>query len=381
MTATPPVRPGIGATPKVDQPRSMANRPIRKAPISVGNRMMRPAASQAASPEPIAIEIEKIARQVSTTSSAPPSTFLTSGTSNPTTTAPTSQNQLVTMAPHQMRRSSRRCLRRSQVEAAMFQRTTRPGAASPVGGMSRLAPQQAARTRSSGARTRSGRRRPWPPCPPTMSAEQDGDEGRAFDQRIAGRQLGAGEMVGQNAVFDRPEQRADHPEQEQREEQDRHRMEREASDRDDRDADLGELEPLGDPGLVETVRDLAAQRREEEIRRDEYRRRQRVSASAAGPAISNNSRKTSAFLRKLSLNAEKNWHQNSGAKRRVSSRDEDMGCIRSIDRARWPMRRAILERWSAENGTGCASVRPAARRPDGAPRWWRPRRPSERPYG
>jgi hypothetical protein len=26
----------------------------------------------------------------------------------------------------------------------------------------------------------------------------------------------------------------------------------------------------------------------------------------------------------LSLNAEKNWHQNSGAKRRVSSKDEDM---------------------------------------------------------
>jgi len=29
-------------------------------------------------------------------------------------------------------------------------------------------------------------------------------------------------------------------------------------------------------------------------------------------------------LRKLSLNAEKNWHQNSGAKRRVIRRDEDM---------------------------------------------------------
>ena len=35
-------------------------------------------------------------------------------------------------------------------------------------------------------------------------------------------------------------------------------------------------------------------------------------------------RKTSAFLRKLSLNAEKNWHQNSGAKRRVMSRDDDI---------------------------------------------------------
>src|SRR3977135_2055282 len=49
----------------------------------------------------------------------------------------------------------------------------------------------------------------------------------------------------------------------------------------------------------------------------------------------NRIRKTSAFLRKLSLNAEKNWHQNSGAKRRVSSKDEDMNnALRSLDHAR-----------------------------------------------
>src|SRR6266567_9465244 len=47
-------------------------------------------------------------------------------------------------------------------------------------------------------------------------------------------------------------------------------------------------------------------------------------ASASGPPIWNRMRKTSAFLRKLSLNAEKNWVQNRGAKRRVISRDEDM---------------------------------------------------------
>ena len=46
----------------------------------------------------------------------------------------------------------------------------------------------------------------------------------------------------------------------------------------------------------------------------------------------NRIRKTSAFLRKLSLNAEKNWHQNSGAKRRVSSKDEDMNiALRSVE--------------------------------------------------
>ena len=47
----------------------------------------------------------------------------------------------------------------------------------------------------------------------------------------------------------------------------------------------------------------------------------------------NRIRNTSAFFRKLSLNAEKNWHQNSGAKRRVSSKDEDMA-VPVFDRAR-----------------------------------------------
>src|SRR5215475_7538623 len=49
-----------------------------------------------------------------------------------------------------------------------------------------------------------------------------------------------------------------------------------------------------------------------------------MSASASEPPIWNRMRKTSAFLRKLSLKAEKNWVQNRGAKRRVISRDEDM---------------------------------------------------------
>ena len=50
-------------------------------------------------------------------------------------------------------------------------------------------------------------------------------------------------------------------------------------------------------------------------------------------------RKTSAVLRKLSLNAEKNWHQNSGAKRRVVIRDVDNGFSRHF--AAWRYRRAL----------------------------------------
>src|SRR4051812_23430052 len=40
-------------------------------------------------------------------------------------------------------------------------------------------------------------------------------------------------------------------------------------------------------------------------------------------------RNTSAFLRKLSLNAEKNWHQNKGAKRRDVISELDIGLIPS----------------------------------------------------
>ena len=50
-----------------------------------------------------------------------------------------------------------------------------------------------------------------------------------------------------------------------------------------------------------------------------------TSASAFEPATLNRIRKTSAFLRKLSLKAEKNWHQNSGAKRREVISELDTG--------------------------------------------------------
>src|SRR5207342_478262 len=50
-----------------------------------------------------------------------------------------------------------------------------------------------------------------------------------------------------------------------------------------------------------------------------------INASASEPPMWNRMRKTREFLRKLSLKAEKNWVQNKGAKRRVRSRDEDIG--------------------------------------------------------
>src|SRR5437868_7774996 len=48
-----------------------------------------------------------------------------------------------------------------------------------------------------------------------------------------------------------------------------------------------------------------------------------ISASRLPTPGAKRIRNTSAFLRKLSLNAEKNWHQNSGAKRRDQRSDLD----------------------------------------------------------
>src|SRR3954453_10015091 len=49
-----------------------------------------------------------------------------------------------------------------------------------------------------------------------------------------------------------------------------------------------------------------------------------VSGSAKLPPIWKTIRNANAFFRKLSLNAEKNWHQNKGAKRRDVIRLSDM---------------------------------------------------------
>ena len=51
-----------GAAPNVAQPVSSAKTASSTAPISVGSRMMRPCASQAARPEPMAMATEKMAR-------------------------------------------------------------------------------------------------------------------------------------------------------------------------------------------------------------------------------------------------------------------------------------------------------------------------------
>ena len=100
-------------------------------------------------------------------------------------------------------------------------------------------------------------------------AEQNGQEGAALDQRIAGRQFGAGEMVGQDTVLDRAEQRGDHAEQKHRNEKQDERMEGETCYGERGNADLGELQALRHERLVVAVGEFAAESRKKEERRNQ----------------------------------------------------------------------------------------------------------------
>ena len=100
----------------------------------------------------------------------------------------------------------------------------------------------------------------------------DGGEGRAFDQRVGGDELLAAQVVGQDAVFDRAEQRRDAAEAEQRDIEQGQRRERETRRGDHLDADLGELEPPRDESLVVRIGDLAAEGRKRDRRQDERHR-------------------------------------------------------------------------------------------------------------
>ena len=132
-------------------------------------------------------------------------------------------------------------------------------------------------------------------------------------------------VVGQDAVFDRAEQRRDRAEEEERDEQERKRMHREAGTAITAAADLRKLQPLRHHRLVEAVGELAAEAGEEEERRDEDGAGERDQRPRRRrPPILKRIRKTSAFFRKLSLKAEKNCVQKSGAKRLEVIRGRDM---------------------------------------------------------
>ena len=81
---------------------------------------------------------EKIVRNSVITCSLPPILNDTSGGNSDSTSAPTSQNQLATTAPHHSRGSARTCLISDPVEARMLRLILRSGAPSRVFGINRL---------------------------------------------------------------------------------------------------------------------------------------------------------------------------------------------------------------------------------------------------
>jgi hypothetical protein len=112
----------------------------------VGNKMMRPWESTAANSDPIATPMAKSALIAVSTSMPPPMRVLmTTGTSD-RATAPVIQKKLTAIAPIQIRRSVLSSDNIRSVEARTFGLILRLGAATPVAGMNRLAPQQAIAT-------------------------------------------------------------------------------------------------------------------------------------------------------------------------------------------------------------------------------------------
>ncbi len=252
----PPMPSGVtdGTKSCAIQPRSSENNPSSTAPNNVGRMTIRPAASHAARPEPTATATEKMVRKTVITASVPLMLTCTSGSSSDSTSAPTSQNQLTTMAPHHSRGSSRSSLIRSQVETMMLRLIARLGAPSPVRGINRLDSQLDSAVTSISQTKWIGLLVAVGGNAGKDGAEQNGEEGAAFDQRVAGRQLGAGEMVGQDAVFDRTEQRRQRSEQKQRDEQQDDRMKGKADDGQRGGAHLDELDALSDQRLCRSGR-------------------------------------------------------------------------------------------------------------------------------
>src|SRR5579883_3419984 len=242
-TSPIPCAVAAGTTPWRVQPRSSAKMPSRSPPISVGTSTMRPWQSHEARPEPRernrADEPEPARHQA-----APP------------------QPRLRLEVAQQLEGRGR--------DIALDDELRRPlaGARNEAGeepAQHREHHHQAAEQPGIAFGGVSARDR----------ADQDGEEGCCLDQRVAGGQLGFGEMVGQDAVLDRTEQCSDDAEPEQRDEErddrvfDRMHPQQQSDHRDAGDEDLGELQPFRNHGLVVAVRHLPAQSRKNEVREDE----------------------------------------------------------------------------------------------------------------
>ena len=115
-------------------------------------------------------------------------------------------------------------------------------------------------------------------------AADDRREGRALDERVAGDQLFLFQVIGQDTVFDRPEQSRDAAEAEQSGIKQRQRREPESRRRDQLHPDFNEFQPPCDQRLVVRVGDFAAERRERDRGQHEDGNGERHLGSGVGRA-------------------------------------------------------------------------------------------------
>jgi hypothetical protein len=98
---------------------------------------------------------------------------------------------------------------------------------------------------------------------------KNGQECATLDQAGSAHGLVFMQMLGQDRIFDRPEQGGMQPHGKQAEQQQRHRLRPEAHHRHAHDGHFGPLDPADQAGLVDGVGDLTCQCGKEEIGQDE----------------------------------------------------------------------------------------------------------------
>ena len=138
-------------------------------------------------------------------------------------------------------------------------------------------------------------------------AEQNGQKRRALDKRVACGQLVRFQMIGQDAVFDRAEQRRDHAKAKQSQIEQGQRAQHEASGCDHLHKDFRKFQPPCDPRLVMRIGDLAARRRQQDGGQHEHAHRQ-------------SHQRASVFLAK----AKQDQHGQHGADEIIVERGEEL---------------------------------------------------------
>ena len=306
------------SSPQIVRARSKPKSAISAAPAGAGSRTMRPADIQAATPEPTAIETAKTARQAVTAISLPPRPFFTMDGSTDMTMAPASQNQEAIRAVRHKRVSARISRTSRHVERKMLASMTRSGAAGPVRGMKRLASQQAAAKAIIIGPNTSTDTPPLDATPATIVPARMAMNVAPSTQALARGNSLLSSRSGRMPYFTGPNSAEPTP------------------NRNSAPISTG-IEENAIPATAMTAAPASASFSRSAIAAlsnrsassppsAESRRKGAmkmapasvISEAASSAASLKRMRKTSVFLRKLSLNAARNCVQNSGAKRRDS---------------------------------------------------------------